>query len=329
MAQMRSLHRPVLLNEALERLSVQPDGIYLDATVGAGGHAYEIAQRLTTGCLIGLDLDPQALEIAAKRLSVFGDRVTLRRASFRDLGRVLNELNIGQIDGALFDLGVSSMQFDTPERGFSFRHDAPLDMRFDPASPLDARRLINESSQAELTRILREYGEERYAGRIAAEIVRERTKNPKGPKGIETTLQLAALVERAIPKPAQRWKIHPATQTFQALRIAVNDELNNLKTGLVAAFERLKPGGVLAVISFHSLEDRIVKHFLHEKAQSCICPPELPVCRCGHRPELELLPEATPSPEEVIENQRARSARLRAARALGRSTLEKQQYPSG
>lgn len=312
-------HRPVLLHEVLERLAVRPDGIYLDGTVGAGGHAYEIAKRLTTGRLIGLDLDPQALEIAAQRLSAFGDRVTLRQANFRDLSRVLDELKVERIGGALFDLGVSSMQFDTPERGFSFRHDAPLDMRLDPDSPLDARRLVNEASQAELARILREYGEERYATRIAAEIVRERMKCPKGTKGakrLETTGQLAALVERAIPKPAQRWKIHPATRTFQALRIAVNDELNNLEAGLAAAVERLPPGGILAVISFHSLEDRIVKHFLRERARPCICPPGLPVCCCHHRPELELLPEATPGPEELARNPRARSARLRAARAL-------------
>jgi 16S rRNA (cytosine1402-N4)-methyltransferase len=312
----RSAHRPVLLREVIERLAVRSAGIYLDGTVGAGGHACEIAKRLTTGRLIGLDLDPQALEIASHELASYRDRVTLIRANFRDLGHTLDQLGIEKLDGVLFDLGVSSMQFDTPERGFSFRHDAPLDMRLDPTNPLDARRLINESSQAELTRILREYGEERYAARIAAAIVRARMKRTKCPKGIETTGQLAALVERAIPKPAQRWKIHPATRTFQALRIAVNDELQSLKLGLTAAVERLELGGVLVVISFHSLEDRSVKHFLREKARGCICPPDLPVCLCGHQPELKLLPEATPGSEERARNPRARSARLRAARAL-------------
>ncbi|HED04224.1 MAG TPA: 16S rRNA (cytosine(1402)-N(4))-methyltransferase RsmH [Candidatus Fraserbacteria bacterium] len=308
------MHRPVLLSEAIERLSVRPDGLYLDATVGAGGHALEIVRRLKTGRLIGLDLDPEALELAGRRLADYQERVTLLQANFRDLGRALAELHIEKLDGVLFDLGVSSMQFDRAERGFSFRHDAPLDMRLDPSGPLNARQLVNESSRAELARILCEYGEERYAERIATQIVRARQR---APGGIQTTGQLAKLITEAIPWPARRHlKIHPATRSFQALRIAVNDELGNLRLGLAAALAWLKIGGVLVVISFHSLEDRIVKRFLREQARGCLCPPGLPQCICGHRPALELLSPARPSEDEISANPRARSARLRAGRRV-------------
>lgn len=307
-------HQPVLLPEVMEYLAVRPDGIYVDATVGGGGHALEIARRLTKGRLIAIDLDPQALDIARETLCDYLSRVEFVHANYRDLEQVLDELGIVEVNAVLLDLGLSSLQLADPERGFSFQQDAPLDMRFDPHSPLTARSIVNEYGQKELTRILREYGEERFASRIAAEIVRIRQRSP-----LETTGQLVALIEQVIPKPAQRrylqgQAIHPATRTFQALRIAVNDELGNLQEGLQAAFRRLAAGGRLVVISFHSLEDRIVKRFMRAKAQGCICPPDMPICQCGRVPEAEILGEATPSPEELSQNPRARSARLRALR---------------
>lgn len=313
----RRSHEPVLLREALERLDVREDGIYVDATVGGGGHARAIGERLRPprGRLIGLDVDPRALEAAREALCGL-DRVELVRASYAELERVLDERGIESVDGVLFDFGLSSLQLADPERGFSFQIDAPLDMRFDPESPVTAREIVNTCSEKELARILREYGEERRAERIAAEIVRAREREP-----IETTRQLVRIVLRAIPVPAQRGHrekrgIHPATRTFQALRIAVNRELEKVELGLEAAFRRLRPGGRLATISYHSLEDRIVKRFMREKARGCLCPPEFPVCQCGHTPEAELLGEATPSPEEISTNPRARSARLRALRRL-------------
>ncbi len=306
----------MLLRETIEYLALRPDGIYVDATVGGGGHALEIARRLTKGRLIALDLDPQALSIARETLRGHLDQVELVHANYRDLEQILDELGIVEVDGVLLDLGLSSLQLADPERGFSFQQDAPLDMRFDPKSSLTAREIVNEYGQKELTRILREYGEERWAARIAAEIVRIRKQSP-----IETTGQLVAWIDQAIPKPAQRRylqgrAIHPATRTFQALRIAVNDELGNLKEGLEAAFRRLASGGRLVVISFHSLEDRIVKRFMKAKAQGCTCHPDMPICQCGRTPEAEILGEATPSPEELSQNPRARSARLRALRKL-------------
>lgn len=309
-----STHRPVLLREAIGYLAIRPDGIYVDATVGGGGHALEVVRRLKRGLLIALDLDPQALEIARVTLSDHLKLVRLVQANFRDLEQVLEDLDIRCVDGVLFDLGLSSFQLADRGRGFSFQVDGPLDMRFNPQNTLTARRIINEYPQGELMRILRVYGEERWAARIASEIVRARKRTP-----IETTGQLVELIERAIPRPAQRFwhkgqSIHPATRTFQALRIAVNDELGSLKEGLEAAFRVLGSGGRLVAISFHSLEDRIVKRFMRDKARGCICPKDLPVCRCGRTPEAEILGEITPSPEEVFKNPRARSARLRALR---------------
>lgn len=310
----RRVHEPVLVREVIAYLDVHEDGIYVDATVGAGGHALEIAKRLRPprGRLIGLDVDPGALEVARDTLRERLDRVDLVRASYRELEHVLAERNIESVDGVFFDFGLSSLQLADPERGFSFQLDAPLDMRFDIENPVTAREIVNTYSQKELTHILREYGEERWAARIAAEIVRAR-----GRESIERTGQLVEIVLRAIPKPAQRAHyqgrgIHPATRTFQALRIAVNRELENVSVGLENAFRRLKPGGRLVAITFHSLEDRIVKRFMREKARGCVCPPEFPVCQCGRTPEAKLLGEATPSPEEVTANPRARSARLRA-----------------
>lgn len=305
-------HEPVLLEEAIEQLVVRADGIYLDATVGGGGHALEVAKRLQGGCLIGLDVDPDALGRARERLRGARNRVTLIRADYVDLERALDGLGIEELDGALFDLGLSSLQLADPARGFSFRRDGPLDMRYDPTQRLTAREIVNEWDESELTRILREYGEERWAARIAREIVRTRRREP-----LETTVQLAALIEETVPKPAQRGHhrgrdVHPATRTFQALRIAVNDELAHVKKGLEAAFHRLRGGGRLVVITFHSLEDRIVKRFMQERAQGCICPPKLPVCRCGRTSEAEIVANVTPSAQEIERNPRARSARLRA-----------------
>lgn len=306
----------MLLRESIEYLSLKPDGIYVDATVGGGGHALEIARRLTQGRLIALDLDPSALKIAQETLRDHLERVELVHANYRDLEEILDELGIVEVNGVLIDLGLSSLQLADPDRGFSFQIDAPLDMRFDSENPLTVRAIVNEYPREELIEILKAYGEERFAGRIVTEVVRERTRAP-----IETTHQLVAIIERAIPKPAQRGylegrSIHPATRTFQALRIAVNDELANVKEGLEAAFRRLAVSGRLVVISFHSLEDRIVKRFMKGQAQGCTCPPDFPVCQCGRTPEAEILGEATPSPEELSKNPRARSARLRAMRKL-------------
>jgi 16S rRNA (cytosine1402-N4)-methyltransferase len=240
----------------------------------------------------------------------------LVHANYRDLEQVLDELSIVEVDGVLMDLGLSSLQLADSERGFSFQTEAPLDMRFDPQNPLTARTIINEYREQDLRKILREYGEERFAARIAAEVVRLRKKTP-----IETTSQLVALIEKTIPKPAQRGyrqgrSLHPATRTFQALRIAVNDELGNVREGLEAAFRRLAAGGRLVVISFHSLEDRIVKRFMKAKAQGCICPPDFPICQCGRTAQAKIIGEETPSAEELSQNPRARSARLRALQKL-------------
>jgi len=291
-------HKPVLLHEVVRLLGIKSDGTYLDCTVGGGGHAYEIARRLDTGLLIGLDWDSQALEEARARLEPFAARVKLVQANFRDLGGVLDRLGIGLVDGLLFDLGLSAIHVDSPERGFSFRSDGPLDMRMDrEGNPLTAAEIVNSYSRAELVRILKEYGEERWASRIVDAIIRAREREP-----LERTLQLAELVVGAIPAPARRrMKIHPATRTFQALRIAVNDELENLRLGLEAGFRRLAPGGVMAVISFHSLEDRIVKRFFRNRAD---------------RGEAEPFKLIRPTAEEIAENPRARSAKLRAARKV-------------
>jgi len=299
-------HRPVLLHEAIELLDVKPDGVYLDATVGGGGHAYEIAKRLKDGLLIGLDRDGQVLEWARNRLRSFAERVRLVQVNFADLEKVLNRLGIDLVDGVLFDLGFSSLQLDSPERGFSFRNNGPLDMRMDREhNTLTAAKIVNTYSRDELIKILREYGEERWAPRIADAIIKARSQGP-----LERTRELAGLIAGAIPAAARRaMKIHPATRTFQALRIAVNDELENLQMGLEAGFRRLKTGGRIVVISFHSLEDRIVKRFFRAKAGKD--------AYLGDRPvEAELFKLVRPTAEEVAANPRARSARLRAARKV-------------
>lgn len=305
-------HKPVLLREALEALNIKSDGIYVDATVGCGGHAREIAKRLIDGLLIGIDCDAEALRCAEETLSDLAANTKLIHANFRELANILDGLHIGGVDGILFDLGVSSLQLDSARRGFSFQKEGPLDMRMDQSLKLTAKEIVNSYSAAELAQLFKEYGEERWAKRIAREIVKRRVHAE-----IQTTKQLAEIVKSAIPMAAQRKLfIHPATKAFQALRIAVNDELENLKAGLQVGFSKLRQGGVMAVISFHSLEDRIVKDFFKEKAQSCICPPELPVCRCNKKIEAELFKPIRPSEQEVKQNPRARSAKLRAARKI-------------
>ena len=303
-------HKPVLLEECLQALAIRPDGCYLDGTLGRAGHSLEILCRLTTGRLVGIDRDLAAIEAAGERLADFQDRVTLVHGNFRDLGRILRETGTGPLDGMLFDLGVSSPQLDEARRGFSYMQDAPLDMRMDESEALSAADIVNTWSQEELRRVLYEYGEERYAPRIAQAIVRWRGDRP-----IETTGELVEVIRSAMPAAALREKQHPAKRSFQALRIAVNGELEALPPMLAAAADGLKPGGRLAVITFHSLEDRIVKQTLRELATGCTCPPQFPVCVCGKKPRLKLITRkpVTPGPEELAENPRARSAKLRVA----------------
>lgn len=299
-------HIPVLYNEIIHALQPHQGGLYIDGTVGAGGHAWGILEASSPdGRLLGLDLDPQALDLAEERLAPFGDRVTLVRASYTTLPEQLEAQGWSAVDGILLDLGLSSMQLDTPERGFSFLTDAPLDMRFDPAAPVTAADLVNNLQEKELADLLFRYGEERKSRQIAREIVRSRPVN--------TTRQLAQIVARAAGRKAG--KIDPATRTFQALRIAVNRELEAVEDVLPKAVQALKPGGRLAVITFHSLEDRIVKQFFRKESQDCICPPRQPVCTCGHKATLAELNRQpiTPSEAEVKTNPRSRSAKLRVA----------------
>lgn len=303
-------HKPVLLEECLDALAIKPDGVYVDGTLGRAGHSLEIVRRLTTGRLIALDRDETALTAARERLADYMERVTLVHSNFSNLGAVLDELGVDAVDGMLFDLGVSSPQLDNASRGFSYKQDAPLDMRMDESAPLTARELVNTLSYEELRRILFEYGEERYAPQIAKAICTTRERKP-----IETTLELADLIRGAMPAKALREKQHPAKRSFQAIRIAVNDELGELPPMLDAAEGHLKPGGRFAVITFHSLEDRIVKQKLKELATGCICPPEFPVCVCGRKPKVKLVTRKpiVSGETELRDNPRARSAKLRVA----------------
>ena len=301
-------HVSVLLDECIEGLNIKPDGIYVDGTLGGAGHSYHIAERLTTGRLIGIDRDPVALKAAGERLSPFADRVTLVHSNFCRMGQVLQELGISGVDGILLDLGVSSPQLDDGSRGFSYMTDAPLDMRMDNGDALSADTVVNTWSYEELKRILYDYGEERYAPAIAAAIVRKREVSP-----IRTTLELVDVIRSAMPPAALREKQHPAKRTFQAIRIAVNDELNSVSEAMDAAIPCLNPGGRLAVITFHSLEDRIVKNAMAAAAKGCICPPEFPVCVCGRKPQVTVLTRKpiVSGEEELERNPRARSAKLR------------------
>lgn len=301
-------HVSVLLDECIEGLNIKPDGIYVDGTLGGAGHSYHIAEKLTTGRLIGIDRDPVALKAAGERLSPFADRVTLVHSNFCRMGQVLQELGISGVDGILLDLGVSSPQLDDGSRGFSYMTDAPLDMRMDNGDALSADTVVNTWSYEELKRILYDYGEERYAPAIAAAIVRKREISP-----IRTTLELVDVIRSAMPPAALREKQHPAKRTFQAIRIAVNDELNSVSKAMDAAIPCLNPGGRLAVITFHSLEDRIVKNAMAAAAKGCTCPPEFPVCVCGRKPQVTVLTRKpiVSGEEELERNPRARSAKLR------------------
>lgn len=306
-------HRPVLLDECIEGLNIRPDGVYIDGTLGRAGHSREIARRLTTGRLICIDRDQAALDAAPVRLAEWMDRVTLVHGNFRDLAEVMDRLGLAGADGMLFDLGVSSPQLDDGSRGFSYMQDAPLDMRMDQTSPLTAYTVVNEWSREELQRILYRYGEEKCAHRIAAAIERVRQEKP-----IETTLELVDVIKSAMPAAAKREKQHPAKRSFQAIRIAVNDELSAVDELLQDAVPRLNPGGRLCVISFHSLEDRIVKTAFAGFAKGCTCPPDFPVCVCGKKPQIRLTPRkpVLPSEQELEENSRARSAKLRVAEKI-------------
>ena len=304
------MHVPVLLQECLNGLNIRSDGIYLDGTLGLGGHSSAVCERLTTGRLIGIDRDESALARAGERLACFGDRVTLVHGSFGNLADILRDLDIPGVDGMLFDLGVSSPQLDEPERGFSYRTDAPLDMRMDRSRGITARDVVNTYDEDALSRILFTYGEERYARRISAAIVKARALAP-----VETTLQLAEIIRTAMPAVALREKQHPAKRSFQAIRIEVNGELLEVEQMMRTAPDWLKPGGRLCVISFHSLEDRIVKQGIAAREHGCTCPREAPVCTCGFVQTLRSVTKKPilPTPQENAANPRARSARLRVA----------------
>lgn len=303
-------HYSVLLNECIDNLNIKPEGIYLDGTLGLGGHSYEIASRLTTGRLVGIDRDETAIERAGKRLAPFGDRVTLVHGNFSDAAAILDSLGIEGVDGMLFDLGVSSPQLDEAQRGFSYMADAPLDMRMDGSDSLSAYDVVNRWDEERLSRILFDYGEERYARRISRAIVRRREQ-----KAIETTLELVDIIKGAMPAPALREKQHPAKRSFQAIRIAVNDELGAIAAMMDTAPDRLNKGGRLCVISFHSLEDRIVKAGIAARENGCTCPREAPVCTCGFVKTLKSVHRKPilPSAEELEVNPRSRSAKLRVA----------------
>ncbi len=318
-------HVSVLLYECMDGLAIKPDGIYIDGTCGGAGHSSEIARRLTTGRLIGIDQDQTAVRVATERLAPFGDRATVVHSNFCQLDSVCRELGIDKIDGFLADLGVSSYQLDTPERGFSYMADAPLDMRMDSRSnenetsdregehALTAYDVVNTYSESDLRRILYDYGEERFAPRIAQRIVKARDVAP-----IKTTGELVSLIKEAIPAAAREGGHHPAKRSFQAIRIEVNHELDVIRPALEAALERLKPGGRMAVITFHSLEDRIVKQTFADMASGCTCPKSLPICVCGKKPKVKILTKKPilPSPEELAVNPRSRSAKLRVAEKL-------------
>ena len=310
---MEYTHRSVLLDECIEGLNIKPDGIYLDGTLGRAGHSREIVKRLTTGRLICVDRDDAALEAAKTRLADWMDRVTLVHSNFDKVSDILDDLGLKGIDGMLFDLGVSSPQLDDGSRGFSYMADAPLDMRMDRSEGLTAADVVNGYDQNELRRILLQYGEERYAPLIAAAIVRYRSEKP-----IETTLELVDIIKSAMPGKALREKQHPAKRSFQAIRIAVNDELASVERMIRGAVPKLNKGGRLAVITFHSLEDRIVKTGMAEFAKGCTCPPSFPVCVCGKTPDVKLVSRKPilPTDQEVEENPRARSAKLRVAEKL-------------
>lgn len=303
-------HVSVLLDECIENLNIRPDGIYVDGTLGLGGHSEQIAKRLTSGRLIGIDRDESAIERSSVRLAQYADRISFVHANFCDVSEVLDSLGIDRVDGMLFDLGVSSPQLDESERGFSYMADAPLDMRMDGSSSLTAWNVVNEWPEQELSRIMFTYGEERYARRVAARIAEAREKKP-----IESTLELVELIRAAMPAAALREKQHPAKRSFQAIRIAVNDELGAVEKMMQTAPDRLRVGGRLCVISFHSLEDRIVKTGIAARENGCTCPREAPICVCGFKQSLKSVyrKPIVPGEDELNNNPRSRSAKLRVA----------------
>ena len=304
-------HKPVLFEETIRSLAIRPEGTYIDGTMGGGGHSEAILQRLTTGTLLSIDQDPDAIQAAGERLKQYPQSIRVR-GNFAQMGEIAKAQGMEAVDGVLLDIGVSSYQLDTPERGFSYHHDAPLDMRMSQEGP-SARDLVNTLDERELADIIFRYGEDRSARRIAQGICLAREKAP-----IETTAQLAEIIKESVPAAVRRAEGHPARKTIQALRIAVNGELDRLQEWLEAGFGLLKPGGRLAVITFHSLEDRIVKQQMQEWCQGCICPKDFPVCVCGRKPQGKLVYKKglAPSPEEVEENPRARSSRLRVIEKL-------------
>ena len=306
-------HISVLLRQCLDGLNIKPDGIYVDGTLGGAGHSSQIAARLTTGRLIGIDRDPVALKAAGERLAPYQDRVTLVHSNFCEVKQILQDLELPGVDGILLDLGVSSPQLDDGARGFSYMADAPLDMRMNSGDALNAHTVVNTWPYEELKRILYDYGEERYAPQIASAICRRREAAP-----IETTLELVDVIRSAMPASALREKQHPAKRSFQAIRIAVNDELGSVEKVMTDAVECLNPGGRLAVITFHSLEDRIVKNGMAEAARGCTCPPNFPVCVCGKKPKVKLISRKpiVASQEELDANPRSRSAKLRVCEKL-------------
>lgn len=306
-------HRPVMLDECIENLVIKPDGIYVDGTAGGGGHSFEIASRLTTGKLIAIDQDEAAIAAAGARLAPLGERAVVVRNNFRHIAQVCEQMGVEAIDGLLLDLGVSSYQLDTPERGFSYQADAPLDMRMDKRNPLSAYEVVNTYPQEELRRILYEYGEERFAPRIAANICRARETAP-----IRTTGELVDLIKQAMPAAARDGGHHPAKRSFQAIRIEVNAELDVIAPAIRAAVNMLRPGGRIVIITFHSLEDRLVKQTFAELTGGCTCPKNFPVCVCGNRPQVKVITKKPilPSDRELEENRRSHSAKVRVAEKL-------------
>ena len=306
-------HKPVLLEEVLDALSLREDGMFLDGTVGGAGHSSAIASKLTTGKLIALDRDDTAIAVATERLSRFGDRAEVVKSNFADMAKVCNDKGIKALDGILLDLGVSSHQLDTPERGFSYVHDAPLDMRMDRTAPIDAAYVVNNYERQDLIRIIRDYGEEKLAVRIADKICKRREEKP-----IERTGELVDIIRRAYPDGGRTMKHHPAMRTFQAIRIEVNGELEIIGRTVKDAVNLLAPGGRLAIITFHSLEDRAVKEAFAELAQGCTCPRDFPICVCGKKPQIRIVSKKpiVSSPEELKDNPRAHSAKLRIAEKI-------------
>ena len=302
-------HVSVLLHETVDGLNVRPDGTYVDATLGGGGHAFEVCSRLNDkGRFIGIDQDADAIEAAGKRLAGFGEKVTIIRSNYRDMKPRLHDIGVDKVDGIVIDLGVSSYQLDTAERGFSYRADAPLDMRMDQRQKTTARDIDNSYSEAELYRVIRDYGEDRFAKNIAKHIAAEREKGP-----IETTGQLNEIIRHAIPMKIQKTSGHPSKRTFQAIRIELNHELDVLKDSLDDMIDMLNPGGRICIITFHSLEDRIVKSLFRKSENPCTCPSHFPVCVCGRTPKGRVVTRKPilPSEEETQSNSRSKSAKLR------------------